>query len=88
MRKIIFVLALGIFTLAGCTENQRAKKWGGTATINLPKGEKLVEATWKETSLWYLTKPMSPQDSAQTYIFREDSDFGIIQGTVKFVETK
>jgi hypothetical protein len=54
----------------------------------LPKGEKLVEVTWKENSLWYLTEPMDDDYEPKTKSFREDSNLGILEGTVTFVETR
>lgn len=89
MRKRFGALLI-VMTLAavGCTENQRAKSFGGTATVNLPAGKKLVNATWKETSLWYLTRPMRADEKAETYEFAENSNFGVIEGKVIFVEQK
>lgn len=71
-----------------CTENQKAKQYGGTATIELPKGVKLVNCTWKDSDLWYLTRPMTASDSAVTYEFKEESNYGIWEGTYVIKETK
>jgi len=87
----ILSMILAFFTigyLSGCTENQKAKKFGGTAEIKLPKGEKLVTATWKDSDLWYLTRPMLQCDSAVTYTFKEKSSFGIMEGTYIIHEVK
>jgi hypothetical protein len=62
--------------------------WGGTMKVELEKGQKLVDVTWKETSLWYMTKPMNESDIAETYIFQEESSFGLVEGKVIFIETK
>lgn len=75
-----------IFGLAGCQST--AKNLGGDYTLRLPKNEKLVMITWKGDSLWYLTKPMTDEDTAETYKFQESSDLGIMEGTVTVVETK
>ena len=94
MKKFLTVLfltcavAVVSSTLIGCTPQSRAKNWGGKATINLPRGQKLVTATWKENEIWYLTKPMSSNDVAETYTFKESSSFGIIEGSVIFIEAK
>ena len=93
MKKLIslFVLLSSIFVIfitTSCTENSRAKNYGGTATIDLPKGQKLITVTWKENDLWYLTKPMSATDVPETYSFKQESDFGIISGTVIINESK
>lgn len=89
MKSLIFILTV-FFTLSltGCTENNRVKSWGGEGTINLPKGRKLVNVTWKETQIWYLTRPMSSTDVAETYQFHEESSWGMIEGTYNIVETK
>lgn len=87
MKKIVLSLIL-LVSLASCTENSRVKNWGGEGTINLPKGQKLVNVTWKETQIWYLTRPMDSTDVAETYQFHEESSFGVMEGTYNIVETK
>ena len=42
----------------------------------------------KDDSLWYLTRPMTKDDVAETHTFKESSNLGIIQGTVTVIETK
>ena len=89
MRKKILA-GLAAFTqiigAAGC--QSAAKNFGGDYTLKLPANEKLVMITWKDNSLWYLTKPMTDEDTAETYKFQESSDLGIMEGTVTVVETK
>jgi hypothetical protein len=85
MKKVLFLLPL---LLLSCTENSRVKNFGGEGTINLPKGVKLVTVTWKETQVWYLTRPMHSDDIAETYQFHEESSWGVIEGTYNIVETK
>jgi hypothetical protein len=80
MKKFLAILALTAF--CGCTQQERAKAWGGTATTTLPPGEKLVVVTWKETNLWYLTRPMKEGEVPETYTFREDSSYGMVEGKV------
>ena len=47
MRIIITLVAL--LTIAtSCTEQHMARRYGGKLKIELPKGEKLIMATWKE----------------------------------------
>lgn len=78
-----FALMAGMMiAIIGCTQQQRAKGWGGTATINLPAGEQLVTATWKETHLWYLTTKRPTNVPPRTYTFKESSSFGMVEGTV------
>ena len=76
-------LAIAIFlaiAFSGC--NFIAKHWGGTTTVNLEPGRKFVDITWKDNSLWVLTKEMDEDDIAETYYFEEDANFGILEGTV------
>lgn len=57
-------------------------------TVNLPKGQKLLEATWKDNSLFYLMEPMDPDYTPKTKTFQEDSSWGIMQSKVIFVESR
>jgi len=83
MRYLLIALAL---LAVGCTQNQRARSFGGTAKITLPCNVKLVTATWKQDQLWYLTRPMETGEKAGTYQFHEESSYGLIQGDVIFTE--
>ena len=85
-KKICVALAImATLSLAGC---QATTKWGGSTTIELDPNLKLEEITWKDDSLWYLTRPMTKDDVAETHTFKESSNLGIIQGTVTVIETK
>lgn len=57
-------------------------------TLNLEPNQKLEEITWKDDSLWYLTRPMTDDDIAETHTFQQQSEFGIFEGTVIIVESK
>ena len=87
MKKIILILAV-LFAMTACTEQQRSREFGGDVTIKLKPGEKLVEATWKDDNLWYLTEPMESDYTPKTKTFTESSSFGIFEGTVTFVERR
>jgi len=78
---------LSLSVLVGC-DQMGAKNFGGNYTIELPKGEKLVNVTWKDSDLWYLTEPMTDEDEPKTYKLNEDSTFGVWEGTVTIVESK
>lgn len=86
MLKLLPIILIALFS--SCTENEKAKSYGGTAEVTLPAGEKLINATWKDNDLWYLTRPMLPGDSATTYTFKEESSYGVWEGTYIIHEVK
>ena len=88
MKKILLPL-FAITLLASCTENSRARLWGGTETINLDPGKRLVNITWKSSdksgsNLWILTKQDTTKPS--TYLFEEKSSMGMLEGKVIIIE--
>ena len=91
MKKVLglWIIGISVMTLIyGCTENNRARVWGGTETIQLEEGVRLVNVTWKgdkgSTSLWMLTKKDTTKPS--TYYFKEKSSFGVMEGQVIIIE--
>jgi len=87
MKKLLVVGTIVLsLALTGC--NAGSRHFGGTINIDLPKNQKLITATWKEDSLWYLTKPMNNNEISETYVFQEDSNFGVLEGKVIFKESK
>ena len=88
MKKFILAIIL-LVLLVGCTQQARSRNYGGTSTIELPKGEKLIEVTWKDqNSLWYLVEPMEPDYIPKEKEFIESSSWGLIEGKVVFIESK
>jgi len=83
---MLALLACLTIALTGCTQQQRASSLGGTAVVNIPPGEKLINVTWEDNHLWYLTRPMKVGDIAETYTLSESSSFGILQGKVTLHE--
>jgi hypothetical protein len=81
---LVLALALGLF---GCTENQRARNFGGTMKVALPCDTKLVTATWKQDNLWYLTRAARENELPEDQTLYEDSNFGIVNGKVLFDES-
>ena len=84
----IALVAVLLSTLFSCTENSRARQFGGTMTIDLPRGEKLLMVTWKEDNLFYLTEPMDSVYTPKTKTFKEKSSFSIMEATIIFRESK
>ena len=87
MKKILMITLLSILVVS-CTDNSRVRYWGGEANLTLPAGQKLVNVTWKDGQIWYLTKPMIESDSAETYRFQEKSGFGFSEGVYTITEKK
>ena len=73
--------------LVGCGSNFAAKNLGGDMTVNLEPNQKLINATWKDDNLWYLTRPMKEGEEAEVLTFQQKSEFGVFEGTVTFVES-
>jgi hypothetical protein len=85
MKTLIKLTALvTLLSLSSC--NYVARFYGGTTTIELEKDQKLLNASWKQDSLWILTRARKPDEPIETYKYKEDSTFGVLQGTVNIVE--
>lgn len=84
MKNILVVLVLVVTAVVstGCTENARAKTFGGSMTIEAPVGKTVANMTWKENQLWVQYRDRKPDEKPSTTIFREYSSFGLVQGTV------
>lgn len=79
------VLLLSVAYLSSsCTSNQWARSYGGTQTITLDPGQRLVNVTWKEDNLWLLVKPDTT--APKKYTFAEKSSMGVWEGTVEIIE--
>lgn len=87
VKKYLFLL-FALVAMCSCTQNQMARSYGGKMTIELPKGEKLVNATWKESNLFYLTEPMEEGYIPKSKKFRESSNFGVWESEITFVESR
>lgn len=88
-KKLAIGLLASTLLLGGCQSITRS--FGGEQIIHIPAGKKLVPYTvqWeKNDALWYLTEDMQEGDSPKTYIFYESSNWGELEGSVRFVEHK
>ena len=93
MKKLFFIFGIVMLMVTSITfvscDQVITRKYGGTTTIKLEPGEKLVEATWKEGgNLWYLVEPMDSGYTPKTKYFKESSAMGVMEGKVIFVETR
>jgi hypothetical protein len=87
IKNILKATALvAILSLTAC-ENEMAKYFGGTMTVELEKDQKLVNASWKSSSkssssLWLLTRDRKADEQPETYKYIEKSTYGVFEGTV------
>lgn len=83
-RLTIFILGLSIALIAviptSCTQNTMSKNFGGSLEITLKENEELLNANWKDESLWITTRNTKTGE----VIYKEVSPLGIIEGEVKF----
>lgn len=88
-KRIAVVLTAIIMSVACLTGCQSAtKNYGGKTTVKLEPNQKLEEITWKDDSLWYLTRPMTDDDVAETHTFRQQRDLGAFEGTVRIIRRR
>ena len=86
--RTIIALAALLTIATSCTEQHIARRYVGKLKIELPKGEKLIMATWKKANLFYLTEPMDSGYLPEKKVFRERSNFGIWQSEITFIERR
>jgi hypothetical protein len=81
MKKImlgIFGLIIILSTFMSCTQQERAKSWGGTTTLKLPENCIFINATWKNADLWLVLK----DTTTNQYLLKESSSWGLLEGAV------
>jgi hypothetical protein len=77
MKKLMMIL-VAMVVMSSCTENVRARHFGGTETLALKPNEKVLNVTWKDNEMWVCT-----QDTITRVVyFREKSSWGVMEGTV------
>ena len=80
MKKLVLFAMVVAMTVLGssCTENTRARSFGGTQEIELKENERFVNITWKDSDLWVVT-----EDTLTGIGYaRERSRYGVLEGTV------
>lgn len=87
-KKILSIILIIMLVISLCGCQTIARDLGGDITIKLEPNQKLEMITWKGSDLWYLTRPMTANDIAETHVFQESSTFGIAEGTVTIIESK
>lgn len=76
--KILFAIIIVIIS-ASCTQNSRARNFGGKEEMKLKDNERLINITWKDTDMWLLTE----DTITKVKYFRESSSFGVWEGEIK-----
>lgn len=84
MKKFLLITALVI--LAGCTERDMARSFGGSETIELAECERLATeagVTWgyQSNNIWLLTTK-DCEKPPREYTYRRSTTFGIFEGTL------
>lgn len=79
--KVVTLIFLAI-VFVGCTANERAKQFGGTMDVAVPKGQEFVNVTWKDNDLWVLTKNETAGHVPTTYTFKANTSYGVFEGKV------
>ena len=89
MKKIYLLLSLlTILSFSSCTEQERARNFGGKIKIEVPAGYKVTSATWKEAELFYFLEPMEEGYVPKDKKFVESSSYGILESEVTFKEKR
>jgi len=81
---VLVILLLGLVILISCTDNARARKFGGSENIELKENQILVTTSWKGDQLWILVK----DTVTDKFIYQEKSSWGIIEGQIIFTTKK
>ena len=74
----IVLVGSAVAALSSCTDNSRARNWGGTEKVALKPNEIVLNVTWKNDEMWICTKDTT---NGVVY-FREKSSWGMMEGTV------
>ena len=82
-----FLLAIVCILLCGC-DNYNTRNLGGSMTLELQKGQRLVEITWKDADMLILTEPMDSDYIPKTKTFYEKSQFSIMEGSITIIESR
>lgn len=79
MKKLVILLGLSL-ALLSCTDNIRARRYGGTEEVKLPQNCVFINSTWKESELWITVEDTLTN---QFYMY-EKSSLGLMEGKIIF----
>lgn len=75
--KLLTLLTI-LFMVVSCTDNSRARNYGGTETVHIESNERFINIAWKDNDLWVVT-----QDTITgIYYAKEKSSLGIMEGQI------
>lgn len=83
MKNIKYLIIIGILvciTYISCTDNARARTFGGKEVVQLKSNEKLINVTWKNNNMWLLTQDTLTSE----FFFREKSSWNVFEGEISF----
>lgn len=78
---MFMIIAMAVCQVS-CTDNEKAKNYGGTIEYTLDAGQKFVNATWKDDNLWIISEQRSDTVAPRTITMTEKSSYGIYEGKV------
>jgi hypothetical protein len=82
----VLMLLVGLYWIGSVYHQKWARSGWVSLEVKLPHNQKLITATWKEQSLWYLTRPKRADEPFETHVFQEQSLYGVLQGSITFKE--
>lgn len=82
------ILMAAIIVPGGCNDNMMARQYGGSERIELKPNQKLINITWKESSIWILTRNMRADEVPETYSFSEKSGWNVLEGNIVIMEAR
>lgn len=88
---LVFVIAVIITTIViylTYYNEDTSVLYKGSTNIILPRGHKLINASWKDEKLWYLIEPVDNYYTPKTKIFKEYSKLDDTENTVIFIERR
>ena len=89
MKKILTFISLVIcICCISCTEQERARQFGGTATIDVEPGYRVMMATWKGDDLFYMVEEMPSDYEPHDKMLIESSSYGLIESKTIFKESR
>ena len=78
LKTIAILLIFIVIGITSCTDNQRARSFGGTEKVKLLPNEEFINITWKKDNLWVVVR----DKNTGNFYAREKSSFCVMQGSI------